>query len=193
MTIDTKYKNDLYVAEQLIAHDECMTQQFFYKDCRPLFVSIIHSIFQGRVEYDELISELYLHLMENEAQRLKQYQGRSSIYQWLKIVAIRFFIEKREQLIENDSFEPLFEQVMDEQIEEPTQQWAAAMDIQHLFDLMPNKRYVYVIRRIMLDEACPQDVAMELGLTVENVYNIKNRAMAALTAIALKERRSYDR
>ena len=82
---------------------------------------------------------------------------------------------------------------MDEQIEEPTQQWAAAMDIQHLFDLMPNKRYVYVIRRIMLDEACPQDVAMELGLTVENVYNIKKRAMAALTAIALKERRSYDR
>ena len=75
----------------LIARDERVTQQFFFKDCRPLFMSIIHYIFQDKVEYDELINELYLHLMENDARRLRQFEGRSSIFQWLKTTAIRFF------------------------------------------------------------------------------------------------------
>ena len=97
---------DLQIIERLIARDEVVTQQFFYKDCRPLFRSVIYNVFQNKVEYDELINELYLYLMENDAYRLKQFEGRSSLFQWIKVVAIRYFIEKRDQVIEKESVPP---------------------------------------------------------------------------------------
>jgi DNA-directed RNA polymerase specialized sigma24 family protein len=64
---------------------------------------------------------------------------------------------------------------------------SAAMDVESLLSHMPSKRYALVIRRLILQEAEPKKVAEELGVTVDNLYNIKKRAIAALTEIALKE------
>jgi RNA polymerase sigma factor (sigma-70 family) len=177
----------------LIAHDEQATQQFFFQDCRPLFMSIAHTIFEEQVDYDEMISELYLHLMEDDARRLRQFQGRSSIYQWIKTVAIRFFLEKRDEMIEKDSEEHLLEQAATSETIDTEPRWSAKMDVEHLFARMPNQRYVHVIRRLVLEEASPKTVADELGITIDNLYNIKKRAMAALTAVALNETKAYEK
>jgi hypothetical protein len=67
------------------------------------------------------------------------------------------------------------------------------MDVEHLFARMPNQRYVHVIRRLVLEEASPKTVADELGITIDNLYNIKKRAMAALTAVALNETKAYEK
>lgn len=184
---------DRQLIDRLIARDERVTQQFFYKDCRPLFMSIIHNIFHDKTDYDELISELYLHLMENDAYRLKQFEGRSSIYQWLKTTAIRYFLGKRDNMIEKESEEYLLEQTASTSIIEVEPQWTAKMDVNHLLSLMPNQRYAYVIRRLVLEEIPPQRLAEELEITVDNLYNIKKRAMAALTAIALNEAKVYEK
>ena len=52
---------------------------------------------------------------------------------------------------------------------------------------------MYVIRRLILDEAKPIDVARELNVKVSNLYNIKSRAIEALTDIALKEVERYEK
>lgn len=185
--------SDKQIIASLIARDERVTEQFFFKDCRALFMSIICNVLQEEVNYDELISELYLHLMENDARRLRQFEGRSSIYQWIKTVAIRFFIEKREKMIENSSQEHLLEQAAITETIDCESRWSARMDVQRLLALMGNKRYAYVINRLVLEEATPQTVAEELDITVDNLYNIKKRAIAALTAIALNETKSYEK
>lgn len=179
--------------DRLIVRDEQATQQFFFQDCRSLFMSIIHTIFEEKADYNELISEFYLHLMEDDARRLRQFQGRSSIYQWIKTVAIRFFLEKRDEMIEKDSKEHLLEQVAISETIEAEPRWSAKMDVEHLLALIPNQRYVYVIRQLVLEEISPQKVADELGITIDNLYNIKKRAIAALTAIALNETKAYER
>ena len=69
----------------------------------------------------------------------------------------------------------------------------ARMDIANLFEMMPNKRYVYVIRRLVLEEAEPKSVAKELHVTVENLYNIKKRAIASMTQVALNEIEKYEK
>lgn len=94
---------DQQIIEALIARDEQVTEQFFFGNCRPLFLSIIGYVFSYEVDYDEFVNEFYLHLMENDAYRLRQFQGRSTVYQWMKVVATRFFIAKRNNLIENDN------------------------------------------------------------------------------------------
>ena len=83
------------IIRKLIEKDERVTRHFFFEKCRPLFLGIIKHVFSYEVNYDEFVNELYLHIMENDAARLRQFEGKSSIYQWLKVVAIRFFIAKR--------------------------------------------------------------------------------------------------
>ena len=184
---------DQQIIEALIARDERVTQQFFFGNCRPLFLSIIRYVFSYEVDYDEFVNEFYLHLMENDAYRLRQFQGRSTIYQWIKVIAIRYFIAKRDSMIDNDSKDTLLDSVVQNETVDGEKKLTAKMDIERLFSLMPNRRYVYVIRRLVLQDAEPKVVAQELRTNVDNLYNIKKRAIAALTAIALKEVEKYEK
>ena len=55
---------DKEIISFLIAHDPKVTAQFFFKDCRPLFLSVIRRVFGTQiVDYDEMISEIYILLM----------------------------------------------------------------------------------------------------------------------------------
>jgi len=179
--------NDQQIIQALIARDARVTQQFFFKDCRPLFMSIMRHVFSYEVDYDEFVNEFYLYLMEDEAYRLRQFQGRSTIYQWMKVVAIRYFMAKRDEMIDMQPKDTLSDSVMQDEAIEEESAMTVRMDVERLFALMPNKRYVYVIRRLVLQEAEPKVVAQELDTNVDNLYNIKRRAMAALTEVALKE------
>ena len=69
----------------------------------------------------------------------------------------------------------------------------ARMDTEYLLSIMSNSRYAYVINRLVLQDVEPKVVAQELGTTIDNLYNIKKRAIAALTEIALKEIEKYEK
>ena len=180
------------IIDSLISRDETVTRQFFFLRCRSLFCSIINHVFSYDVDYDEFVNEFYLYLMENDAYRLRQFQGRSSIYQWMKVIAIRYFIAKRDKMIEDDSKENLLEHVEEDRIHDESDA-IAKMDVQRLLSFIPNKRYVYVIRRLVLQDAEPEAVADELSTNVDNLYNIKRRAIASLTNVALKETEKYEK
>lgn len=186
-------KTDQQIIDALIARDEQVTRQFFFKNCRPLFASIIRQIFSYNADYDELVNELYVHLMENNAHRLRQFQGRSTIYQWLKVIAIRYFMAKRNSMTENNAQETPYDSVMQNATTEQEKNISAKLDIEQMFSLMTNKRYVYVLQRLVLQEAEPKVVAQELNTNVDNLYNIKKRAMASLAEIALKETKIYEK
>lgn len=179
------------IIEALIDRDEVVTRRFFFGDCRALFRSIIRHVFSYEVDYDEFVNEFYLHLMENGAYRLRQFQGRSSIYQWMKVIAIRYFIAKRDTMIDMEPEEPLPD-IRQEEVDSENR-ITAGMDMERLFSLMRNERYVYVIRRLVLQDAEPKAVARELGTNVDNLYNIKKRAIAALTETALGEAGRYEK
>ena len=101
---------DTQIIDALIAKDEKMTHDFFFVWCRPLLYSIIRRVFNYEVDYDELVNELYIYLLEKDGRRLRTFQGRSSIFLWLKCVATRLFLEKRDggAVIEDASSEPLY-------------------------------------------------------------------------------------
>lgn len=184
---------DQEIVYKLIARDEKVTKDFLFKSCRSLFTSIINHIFSYHVDYEEFVNEFYLYLMENEAYRLRQFQGRSSIYQWLKIIAIRYFLYKRDRMIEMESSHPLSICIESSEIIEAESKIVSNIDINNLLSSMPNKRYVYVLRRLVLQEAEPKVVAEELKISIDNLYNIKKRAIAALTEVALKDVENYER
>lgn len=176
---------DREIVQGLIDRDNRVTEDFFFVRCRPLFHSIIRYVFSYEVDYDEFVNELYQYLMENDAAKLRGFQYRSSVYQWLKILAIRYFIKKRDGLIEDASHEALYEE--HNRVVDTERDVSAKMDLERYFGQMPNKRYVYVIRKLVLEDMEPERLAQEIGVTTANLYNIKKRAMAALTRVVLEE------
>ena len=183
---------DQEIVQALIERDSRVTAQFFFKDCRPLLLSIINRVFdKQKVNYDEIISELYIYLMAHDAHRLRQFRFESTLYQWIKTTAIRFCLKLKndEVVIDDESQEPL-DNNRDTDCIELSQ---AKMDVDNLLSQMRNQRYAKVIRMLMIDGMSPEEVAKELSVTVDNLYNIKRRAMAALADVALKDKRHYER
>ena len=193
---------DQEIISSLIAHDPKVTAQFFFKDCRPLFISIIRRVFGNQiVDYDEIISELYVLLMENDARKLRTFKHESTLFQWLKTIAVRHCLElkRRGKVIDNESQEPLVNSgknlsyVESSQAKMDVESSQAKMDVESLLRQMNNQRYALVIHLLMIEEKSPEEVAKQLSITVANLYNIKRRAMKALVEVALKDKRSYER
>lgn len=183
--------DDREIFEGLLRGDENALRQFFIEDCRPLFMSIIKIVFPYHVDYDEFVNELYLYLMENDGARLRQFEGRSSIFQWLKIVALRFAMRLREKgsVIDTCPKKPPY--IKDVPSDNDSKH--AQMDIEALLGQMKNERQVYVIRRHLIDGIDEPELANEMGINVSNLYNIKKRAMTALMKVALNDIQQYGK
>jgi len=182
---------DQEIVKGLIERNGRITEDFFFVKCRPLFCSIMNIVFDYEVEYDELVNELYLYLMEDDAIKLRTFEYRSSVYQWLKILATRFFIKKRARMIDNVSGEPPYDK--QKHIAAQELDVAVEYDMERLFEAMPTQRYVYVIRRLILEDCEPEELAREMNITTANLYNIKRRSMAQLTRIALNDIKKYGK
>lgn len=179
--------NDREIIQGLIGRDERITQQFFYVKCRPLLTAIMRFVFNYPVEYNEMVSELYDYLMAHDCIKLRQFQYRSTIYQWMKVVATRFFIRKRDSLVENTSKEPPYERYDDEVVMVDTARIVAQkIDVTRMLAMMENQRYADVLRHIILQDEEPEKYAESISVTVDNLYNIKRRAIAAISRIAIK-------
>lgn len=68
----------------------------------------------------------------------------------------------------------------------------AKIDISRLLEQMKIRRQAYVLQRLLIDEAEPKTVAEELNVTVDNLYNIKKRAIAALTQLVIADKKKYN-
>lgn len=177
---------DQEIIKGLIDRDNRITEQFFFAKCRPLLTSIMRTVFDSRINYDEMVNEFYRYLMDNDGEKLRQFQFRSSIYQWMKVVALRFFIRKRDSLIENGSSESTCDGAGTNETIDAERATSARIDVAGLLGMMENRRYADVIKRLVLDDAEPAPYAMEIGVTVDNLYNIKKRAMTAFSLLAIK-------
>lgn len=153
---------------------------FFIEKCSNMFVYIINSVFSGQVEKTELVNELFLFLAKDNWRKLKDFNFNSSLMTWITVVATRFFIRKRDKLIENESSEALI-------IENETRNFSFiaedSLNLRMAIDAMPNVRYKKVIQLLDLQENSYEDVATELKVTVANLYNIHRRALAQLRLI----------
>lgn len=183
---------DKDIISALIARDPWVTAQFFFKDCRPLFLCVIKRVFGTQsVDYNEIISEIYILLMNDNARKLRSFKYECTLYQWLKIIAIRhcLLLKQKCKVIDNVSQEPLYN---DRSASFETESLQARNDLESLLRQMKNQRYASVIRWLMIEDLAPEEVARKLFVTVDNLYNIKRRAMQALTKVALKDKKRYE-
>lgn len=175
---------DQEIIQGLIDRNERITQDFFFRRCQPLIFSIISKYYPKGADYDELVNELYLHLMENDARRLKQWEGRSSIYQWLKTVARNFFLDRinRERMIETEADNRLYTKANEASTDNSANE--AVMDVAAILDLIENDNYRLVLQKHVIEGMSFDDLEKVTGIKKANLYNIKKRALNAMEKIA---------
>lgn len=172
----------------ILLNNESIIKYFLFEKCKPIISNVIYNVFNNKANRDELINELYLYLASNEWYKIKQFDYRSKLTTWLTVVAVRYFIKNKDRLIEKaSSSAPIGISVGSYITNMPIEN---KIDIYDALDKMNNTRYKRVIIALDLNDAKPNLVADEMGITTDNLYNIHRRARFQLYKIMKEE--DYD-
>lgn len=183
----------------LLAKDNKITKVFFFTKCRPMFHNIIHNVFRDKADYDELVNDLYLHLMEKDGRRLRSFgqddaedNDQNTAYaliKWLKTTAWRFFadkaereqsIEERRKFVKDDDGEEVDVEIEDKNNKGPE----IDIDANIYFDMIRLERDREVLKKYFVEDLEPDVISEKLGISKENLYNIKKRALNRLQQAA---------
>lgn len=184
---------DRELIDQMIMDNETIVEYVFFEKCNALLRYIVREIFSGKLQPEELVSELYLFLREDNWRRVRKFEGRSKFVTWISVVAVRFFLRKRALLIDSgDKHSPYHE--MDREIPDKCSDDAliSRMDLINGIRQLKSPRDKFVILAIEIEGCDADEVAGKLGITKANLYNIKKRALDKLAAI-LKEDHYADK
>ena len=174
--------SDKELVAGLIGNDNRIVNFFFYQKCGAMIGYIISKIYRHQAEKDELVNDLYLYLQENDWHKVRQFDFRSKLTTWVSVVATRYFIKKRNLVIENHELNPLKENGYD-----PLKEMLIKMDIHNALERMPNKRYSELLRDLYINDMEAEKVAEKMNVTIANFYNLKHRAIQQITQIMKKE------
>lgn len=218
--IRDKLMTDREIVDSLISRDESVTYEFFWVKCRPLFCSLIFRVFHHQIDansvlredeyYDEVVNIVYEHLMKpgkqdkDDAHNLKTFNFQCSIFLWIKMIALRLLLKKKSEVIENFSTETPFINEGSCSVVVPDDS-DERDEIEEIFSLMTYdslgkkksgkelsaaKKRIELLRKLVINEEKPAEVAKEMNIKVSNLYNMKKRAMADFAKAAYKERNS---
>ena len=174
--------DDHELVDGILNNDNGIIEYFFNKKCSRLFSYILFSVFDGEIDKRELVSELFIFMHNNNWQVLRRFQYRSSLMTYVTVVAVRFFQKKRVQMIDSAFSMELSERnwkglfAADAYMDQK-------MDIQVALGKMPNDRYRKVIEDLDIRDMQPEQLANEMNITVDNLYNIHRRALLQLRVV----------
>jgi len=85
-----------------ICSDDDFAYYFIYTACEPLIKKIMWVVFNNDAEFDELANELFLHLKKpgkdgDVWHNLKTFDHRTSLFDWIKTVATRLFVDRKNE------------------------------------------------------------------------------------------------
>lgn len=177
---------DEQIVKLLISNDEGLICYLFYDKCKPMFAYIVKEVFEYQVDLNELVSEFYIYLKENNWQKVCGFTFRSKFTTWLSVVAVRFFIKKKKEMIDlYHENAPLNKELTTLSVM-PYDVLSDKMDLYMALNKLRSPRDKFVIITLEIEGRPVEEVASQLNVTVANLYNIRKRAHTRLYNI-LKE------
>jgi DNA-directed RNA polymerase specialized sigma24 family protein len=173
--------SDVQYISGLKKGDNQITESFFYGLCNYSLNNVKYSLMKN-VEYDELVSELFIYLSKDNWHKLDTYNRVKdcSLRSWMTRITWRYFFQQKKRLLGRDilSDDGQIFNVLDKGnvgIE-------TAVDIDIVFKRMANKRFAKVLQWFFIDGSDVEDIAVKLDTSKANVYNIKHRAIEQFVA-----------
>jgi len=179
--MDYDLLDDHEIVNGILQGDQILTEYFFHRKCSRLLAYILYSVFDGQQDVRALESELFLYIAHNDWYKLRQFEYRSSLLGYISVIAVRFFQRKRTELIDS----PLGDTLLEKHHQTMNNSFSVErrIDVEQALERMPNERYRKVIVALDLQEMRPEQLAEEMDVTVDNLYNIHRRALLQLKLI----------
>lgn len=187
------------IIDGLLARDNKTTKVFFFTKCRPMFHNIIHNVFRDKADYDELVNDLYLYLMEKDGRKLRSFgqddtedndqDNAYALIKWLRTTAWRYFadkaereqsIEERRKFVKDEDGVDIDVEIEDKNNKDPE----IDIDANICFDMIKLERDRDVLKKYFVEDLEPDVISEKLGISKENLYNIKKRAINRLQQVA---------
>lgn len=198
------YSEDLQIAQALINRDEFTIRNVFYKQYYPLFKSVYDNYYTDCTCVQEFINEIYIVTLAPSRTsgkcQMANYKGESSLASWLKSACLFYCYKKYERKGKTPIIDPL-PNPNDEKYDDcdrfndlggSSQLDFGNMnkhDVEAILNLMPCKRYSQLIRLRYLEMKTNEETAKALDISMDNYYNVHNRAKAQYVNVCRKEDR----
>ena len=199
------FSEDLKIAKSLISRDERVTRCYYYKQCYPLFKSIYDNYYTDCKCCKEFMDEIYIVVLAPSKVsgkcQMENYRGESTLASWLKSVCLyycykKYELKKRIPVYEpltrntekNEDDDTLGDRSKRDELSNPIDfSGMNRSDVEVLLSLMPNARYRRLIRLRYLDQRSNEETANELGMSMDNYYNVHLRAKTQYDNVCRKE------
>lgn len=180
--------SDRELVALLLANDQEAVEYVFFYRCNGMFDHIVHSIFQSQGKKEELISEFYIYLSENNWSRLRLFEFKSTLNTWLTVIAVRYFRKKRISQTKLVVVEPqlIVETQKNEVDDYDVLHELSRLELYKAIDRLSKPRERYALLADLTGKGA-EEIAADMGCTVSAVYNLTKKARMELKTI-LKEK-----
>ena len=176
--------SDRELVELLLANDQEAIEYVFFIRCNGMFAHIAFSVFQSQTSKEELVTEFYFYLSENDWNRLRKFEFKANLNTWLTVVAIRFFKKMR---ISQTKLVVIDPQLIVETQKNETDDYdiineMSRLELYQAIDKLSKPRERYALLADLTGKRA-EDIAAEMGCTVAAVYNLTKKARLELKSI----------
>ena len=158
--------------------------------CRRLLVAILWKVYGHSFDYEEEVSDFYYYLMSHN--KLDTIKDPEAFFGWLKLTAVRFFIDKNKKSITAmQDFESTDTPIGESLVKEDPQPMISVSEqarrsVERILLEMPNATYARVLELTELDGKTESEAAEILGKTPNALYSAKTRAREQFRQTAIK-------
>lgn len=176
--------SDRELVDLLLADDEDAIEYLLFIRCNGMLAHIACSIFQSQTCKEELITDFYLFLSENNWRRLRQFEFKAGLNTWLTVIAVRFFKKKRISQTKLVVIEPqlIVETKKNEADDYDIINEMSRLELYQAIDRLSKPRERYALLAELTGKRA-EDIAVELGCTVAAVYNLTKKARMELRSV----------
>jgi RNA polymerase sigma factor (sigma-70 family) len=173
--------SDKELVELLLANDQEAIEYVFFHRCNGMFAHIVYSVFQSLVTKEELITDFYFYLSENDWNRLRKFEFKASLNTWLTVIAIRFFKKIRISQTKLVAIDPqlIVETKKNETDDYDVINEMSRLELYKAIDRLSKPRERYALLADLTGKRA-EDIAAEMGCTVAAVYNLTKKARLEL-------------
>ncbi|MBR1849746.1 MAG: sigma-70 family RNA polymerase sigma factor [Bacteroidales bacterium] len=182
---------DPKIATSLLNYEELPTAEFFYGKSYPVFKSLHSRYTTDASNVVEFINDIYLDLLrprpDGRQCKLASYDNRCALHNWVGVVALRHCYAKYKRALPQKKIAAGDRKASPEPSIMADMNAIDRSDAQRIIALMPNERYRQLVTLRYLDGMTNEQVAAQLGLSMDNYYNKHRLAKVQYMAAYMKE------
>lgn len=184
-----KIFSDKIIYEGLLHNDERVINYVFFDHFNSLLQFNARKTSGNKnIDLDDLIQELYLYISKNNWEKLRKYSPEYPFDKWFSVVSYRFFKDFTASMIDSSRYIPIDNiEVRMEMFQQTQVEKMIASDIKNAIGRVTPPRNAQILKALIIDEEEPTEVAKRFGVTLDNLYNIKRRALAKLIQQQLQD------